>query len=635
MLRRQIRVNLIISAQPKRLLVTQAMVEDLLWDPVFATFFLMGWEWDYWQEVALRKMWLIPRLEDHSGRSTAKTRRLFAYACLRCILLPGQQVLIFYQTAEVGRVEFWNYFKQVENELFHAQIGGFDEQGEEKKKSITHGSAAYIAEFRNGSRLIMPAGGFISQGGVTHASRRSHTLILDEYPKIDAFGVAIDSQLTAINSMEEWSQQHPIFSNHVKFFGSAEDRRHPAYARHRDFDRQANGVIQGGKRVGGGDPHYGTLCYSYKNYSAKLKPNGRTYAQAHGQGKWIDDLKRKLSPAAFQQQVLGIWSQSGKAWYDSAALDRAVQLGRERKLLPLTRREDAKTPEHSTFNIQHSTLNQPKNVFYFLGGDPAPSLGEQSDDGGLAVLRGTQQTEEPGENLCDWRLDYVWARRIRGWSASTWSAYIHLKHQHFGFSKICLDWNGGGNYIMGELLKTKQDLTGAITHVRPIARPEERSVLDASYVLTMYSRNDGGIQSLWPDLPGDDNLNQAMHTSFQEGLMQQMFAFPAPFSERPPEETAHWPEELVWANRCLSGPAGEGGSAVVRDQLENIFVNTTTDGTWITTRHGALTFDSRGKKDLAYSAILAYVGFLVWLKNWEFDLETETGDGGVYLFGQH
>lgn len=274
---------------------------------------------------------------------------------------------------------------------------------------------------------------------------------------------------------------------------------------------------------------------------------------------------------------------------------------------------------------------QEPNTYYFLGIDPAPAQGRKSDDGALAVLKVRPKVPAglasgivtPTNNISDWLAEFVWCYRMRGKSIREWSGFIHLKHRHFGFAGICMDPQGGGQWINLELVKAKQMIMGIETDCVPIADMVSISAdPSAQLILTMYRRSDPGIAQLWPHLAGDDNLSEAMHVVFQEAMTYMLASFPKPFSDRTREETEAWEEERKWALKDLDAARG---------QLIDIQVATLEDGTWAMTRNGAKSFSALGKKDLAYACIFAYVRFLIWLKMGELEFSGEGTEEGCYV----
>ncbi len=267
-----------------------------------------------------------------------------------------------------------------------------------------------------------------------------------------------------------------------------------------------------------------------------------------------------------------------------------------------------------------------KHVHYFLGIDPAPGQTRAANDGALVAGRARPRNPnaEPTSLPSDWYFEYTWAYRLRNASARQWSGLMHAKHQQFNFTGMLMDPGGGGLLIMQELKEQKQIINGVDTTCVPILCPDiDGGVVNGYFLLNLFRRGDSGIAALWPLLAGDDNLVDAMHTSFQQAVEHSMVAFPPGMDARAPEAYADWSEERKWAMKDLS--------AVVR-QLQRIEVLTRDDGTWALTSRNARQFPKQGKNDLAYAAIYAYIRFLVWLKSaeMEFSLSGDE-DAGVYV----
>lgn len=262
-------------------------------------------------------------------------------------------------------------------------------------------------------------------------------------------------------------------------------------------------------------------------------------------------------------------------------------------------------------------------VRYFMGGDPAPAQGKKSDDGALAVLKAWPKTAEPSNYLADWQAAFVWGQRVRGARAPQWSGIIHTKHQHFNLSEILLDDGGGGQWVYPELALSRQLINGVETECTPLVVPGDDRAPMGDFIVRRFKR--GGIDELWPSntMRGDDNLWHNAHVSFQEGLEHSMIWLPVPIEDRTPEERriieTQWELERAWALKVLS--AG-------MTQLTEIQVATKENGEILTTRNGACTFSSTGKKDIAYAMMLAWIAFVHWLKLAETEFGGGDGDDG-------
>lgn len=264
-----------------------------------------------------------------------------------------------------------------------------------------------------------------------------------------------------------------------------------------------------------------------------------------------------------------------------------------------------------------------KNAFYFLGVDAAAAMSRSADDGALVAGRARMRQPEmtPTSNPTDWLFEYVWAYRLRKASAREWSGLVHAKHLQFNFTRIGLDPQGGGYWVMNELNKSRQLINQVETECTPIVGFEEEGVVHGSFILTVMKRSDAGIRQLWPMLQGDDSFKDALHVVMQQAVEHAQVAFPPPFNQLPAEVTSQWSVEKQWASKALTA---------VALQLANIEVATKDDGAWDLTARGARRFSCKGRDDLAMAAIYAYVAFLTWLKMANGDFED--GGGGAEMF---
>jgi len=258
------------------------------------------------------------------------------------------------------------------------------------------------------------------------------------------------------------------------------------------------------------------------------------------------------------------------------------------------------------------------NTFWFLGGDAAPSESARSDDGALVAMRATPRHQAPdgalSNNPADWWRDVLYARRIRKASARQWSGIIHQLHRRFNFARICLDPGGGGQWVKRELCLSRQTIENIDTEVTPIVTPDETSVVQAHFILSMCKRGDPCIESQWPSLTGDDVLVDTLYSSLKEALDHCELGFVPPIKDWPRERMMGWSEEKVWCLKNLT---------VLLSQLKNILVATKEDGSWLFTKRNARQFGAKGKKDFVSGLMYANTAFLTWLK--ENDGQWDTG----------
>jgi hypothetical protein len=654
--------------------ITPTMVDDFLIDPVLGIYVIMGVKLDVFQEYATRIKWWVPNVLDSSGFGTGKTFRVFLVTNLRAMLIPEQDIVVYYQTFDAGKKAYWEEYKRFGSgraPIFAAQLGRMNREGDEEGKDNTRGASCYHQNFKNSSAVHLPAPNWM-QKAIGQASLTFSMGVVDEWTKVETMTPStarttgegghlvggIDEQIIGRIRKPSFNQFHPLWGNHVIFTATAESTQHPGYSRYRQFE----------KEVAAGNPNYALITSCFKDFSnvrtetdiridececQKQPPSPRPSPPGEGEGKRLAApacsicggtgraLKSKFGKpfreqvpnynaikmlkgrtrAHFQREGLGLWARDTRGWYSEEALDRCVKGGIAAGTQPECARNAALA-----------------DAIYFEGVDSAPAQGGKADDGAKVVLR---LRPKPGLGrpvtsvLSDWLFEYVWAYRVRGpkvrkhqdegvffaQRTSEWSGLIHRCHQHFGLAGIMMDSQGGGQFIWPELNKGRQTIGGIERECVPIATVDDSSVGNAHFILTLFMRE--YLEPIWPILaPGVDSLLTAMHTAYQESVEHAELLFPKPFNERPRSETEGWPVEQQWALKNLD---------TMRGQLIDIQVATKDNGEYDLTRNGAKRFLATGKKDLAYAGIYAYVRALLWLKAGELEFAVGSQEeAGIY-----
>jgi hypothetical protein len=651
---KNITVSAGVTRIPSHLQITPTMVDDFLCDPVLAAYVIMGIKLDVFQACRLRLMWWTPNVIDSSGFGTGKSLGMWLWMALRAMMIGDQQLCVYFQTFDAAKNIFWPYFRTFDRRrapIFDAQLGKIDAEGDIEGKDNTRGPACYKQYFKNDSLIMAPAPNWF-QDAKGQAGLTFNGVGVDEWTKVetmtkktsrvtnekgDAVG-GINQQIMGRVRRASWNQFHPLWGNHMVFMATAESLQHPGYRRYQNFL----------KAINSGDTDYGVFSACFKDFSNQVEETdiriedikddqgkvvGRELKSTKGKPirevipnwKRISNMRNDFTRAHFLREVLGIWARETKGWYAEAALERCMAVGLANNLEPEVARNNALG----------------NDVHYFLGYDPAPAQKKSADDAGLVTLRVRPRpglAGPPSSNVGDWLAEFVWAYRMRGevkrndqdgvlFASTTrqMSGRVHTCHRQFGMSGILMDHAGGGNLVMPELNKSRQILNGVETEVTPIACPDDVTVANATFILNMFMRRDGGVAQLWPLLVGDDGLYEAMHIVFQEAVEHANVSWPVPFNERPGDATKDWSAEKRWALINLDE---------MRRQLVNIHAATNDDGTWQLSKNCAKSFSAVGKKDLAYAGIFAFVRFLIWLKMGEFEFGREQeGEVGIYSVG--
>jgi hypothetical protein len=584
--------NIYTPSLPGYLRVTQTMVEDFICDPCLGARVLFGEELDAFQRARLKLWWWVPRVMDSSGFSSAKTRCLWIVSNLRCLLIPDHVSAIYYQTFTAGQQNYWKHFLAAtqSSAIFRAHIGRMNEEGTDVGgKATLKGPSMWTCDYRNGSQVMMPAPGFLTDAR-TSAGFRFNDLYIDEWTKAIAGGSsAIDDQLIGRSTREAISKYHPLWANKNIFLATAEDSMHAGYEKYDDF-------VQDEAK---GNPECATVSFHFKDYSDMPGPTpGNSFKDSFREDRVLADMKKGKTEAGYLQEGFGIWSKNGRVWYSEDQMKAAQMIGASRGLRAICNRKEDREKD----------LKRLLEVFYFLGIDPARAEHRKADDGALVILR-AQPKVVWSQNPCDWWLDFVWAYKVRKADAPDWAAIIHRKEKHFDFAGLLMDPGGGGVWIQPELAKTVQHLAGGEQKVLPIAciEDEATTMVRGKFVLSMFRPTDYRIGQLYGHMNQrhPENLVDSAHTDFQEAWEKGYFGLPPKLKDIPEEEKRGWSQERQWAHLLLQ---------VMAKQLTKVTVLTAPDGTVAMTSRNARQFGAKGKKDFAYAGLYAYIRFLAWLK---------------------
>lgn len=316
--------------------ITHDQWAELLTDPVLAAWVVFRIRLDVFQAARLRYYWWCQNVIDSSGVGSGKTIVDFLFLALRCILIPNHHAAVFYPSFDTGKSSFWEYFGRLrlagDAPVFVAQLGNplkLDPSDVVDGDGTVHGPSCFVAYFRNGNTLKMPAPS-IALDSVRAASLTVNSLIIEEWLQIDATSDAIDKQLLDRARGASWNQFHPIWGNHVILSGHAQTRMHPAAKRFKAHERA----------VAGGDPAYANLHYSYKDFSDLLCDGRNTFKEKFRVESTIATAKKTASHGDWMGRYLGVWGAHGEGWFTEEMLIRAQSNGRNCGLTPCCSRAE-------------------------------------------------------------------------------------------------------------------------------------------------------------------------------------------------------------------------------------------------------------------------------------------------------
>lgn len=586
-------LNILTPAIARRWVITEGMIQDFIEDPVLGVKVMFGEDMDVYQRVRMKLFWTVPRVIDSSGLSSAKTKCLWWVSNLRCLLISDHVAGVYYQTFSQGQGTYWKYYAEAarRSPIFRHHLGVMNaENTETKGKAQVRGPSCWTCSYKNASMVMMPAPGFL-QDSKSQASIRLNDLYIDEWTKIESTGTeGIDQQLIGRATRACFNQHHRFWCNKHIFLGTAEDSMHPAAERYNNFNKQ----------IAAGSPDYATPSFSFKDYSDRIMPKtgGLTYKEKLREVKVMRDMKINKSKAGYLQEALGVWQKNGKVLYNGEFFDTAYDTGQQRGTRVLCHKDEDWSPPAKRNEIR-----------WFLGADPAKADQAKADDGALVVLRAEPKVPQP-VNVFDWKLDFVWAYKVRKADGPQWSGIIHRKDKAFNFDQIEMDPGGGGNWIRPELRKAKQIIQDQEVTVTPIGCKEDEADMPVfgKLTLSMFKLKDAQIEAMWGhmQLKGTDALTDVAHQEFCDAWEKGYFGLPPKVKTLPREEVAGWTDERRWAALLLE---------VMVKQLQSINVQTNPDGSTYRSKNQARSFSAKGRKDFAYAAMFAYVAFLVWFKS--------------------
>ena len=573
--------------------ISEDILRSLLADPVMAAKVLMGIALDDYQAAALRLDWWFQETIDSSGVSTGKTMRIFVLACLRCMLIPNHVCAVYFPSFQMGKEEFWPYFAATmdRSPLFRQQLL-VDRNREGEKKM----PGAWLMYFKNGSRLTMPAPGFLTDSK-TAAGRRFNTLIVDDWLKALEMGDGIDQQLVDRCTRPCFNQEHPVWGNHIHFKGHAQRPSHKGYKRVRAYKRL---ILDGSMR-------HAVYSFCYKDISPK-------FAKLIRPDNTIRTQKAVLPPDQFARQWLGIWARDGSTYYPEVVIEAAM-------------RGDV-TPAFGRIYAEEINI---------AGMDIAPGQSIRADYSALGVLRIVELIDGRARSVIGmwvelpctlirhgrrFNVAFTYAFMLRNKSGPETSGFIHFMHRLFGFSLLVLDPGGGGLWVYKELKKDTQEIEGHISKVVPLCTLAEPLSADKLAIVHFFGRSEdqGRLRELVePDyLRGEEGFLAAMHLRYREAWEAQEVLLPLALDRRPPAEVAGWRPEVIEAQKTLDIGVG---------QLANVRQLTSAEGHPLTSKRGFALFGATGKKDVAYAMLYAFCGGQLWF--YLHGDEEEAGDDAV------
>lgn len=565
---------------------------ELFRRPDMAASALLGYELDDFQSAELKMDWFFPFTLNLSGTSTGKTLLMWITSQLRCIMLNGTEKapghlagMYFPNFGGVGQKQFWPYFEHTMERWprFRRELKTY-----RKKVHEELGGSCWSMNYRNGSRLDMPAPDFLNDAA-SQAGLRFNSLWVDEIFEIAAKSRGVDRKLLGRVTREAQSTEHPWLCNHTHMMGHAQSPSHPGYKYVDAYTR----------KMKDGSTRYKVYSFCHRDVSDNPR-----FRKLLANEENIANQKASMSPSQFANQILGLTDREGITFYPEPVLEACGG----RRFVPEERRAT--------------------NAHYILGFDAAPGQGLKSDWAAASILRVREvpvsevhlQGMINGERVTFVRvgsrafeLCFVWAWRGQNLGAMDMAALIQTWHRLFHFSSIVLDPGGGGSLVYKEILKPEVELNGTRWRVTPLCTRWEPAQGDKLAIVHWFSRGNGrgtgpGDFNDLPHMEAQQGLDwsqddggfvHAAHNQFAARWHSGVMSYPALRKFRDPAEVAMWSA----TQRILQDRIEEGIA-----QLGKVRKRLTKEGALETTQRGFNRFTSSIKKDIAYSMLFAGMG---------------------------
>lgn len=554
------------------MIFTQAQLEAFFFDPVMAASVIMGADLDTFQRIRLRCYWWYGSVTDNSGVGTGKTLVNFVFLNLRCILIPGHYAAVYFPSMSIGQQTFWNKFADFEESapIFREQFH-MSQRKQEDEKYNAKTPGAWVRTYKNGSKLFMPAPDWKGDAK-GQASRDFNTVLVDDYLRASDMGEGLDKQVIdrARRPTSRYNKNHNLWGNKVHLLGHAEGPTHKEFKRYRAY--QAS--------IRAGSTRDCCITFCYLDWSPK-------YAKTLRDDSLIDSQKRTLSADQFRRQYLGLWSAGGDTYYPLTILPCRPGLNPQ-----LWRRS-----EHERF---------------FLGQDTAqPNANAKADYSAWDVLRAVELDSPALANfIFDQRyfhLAFVFAHMLQNRTAGQLAGFTHALDRMFeGLEAVMLDPLGGGLFVLTELRKEVQLIENTPTIVRPMTTVDDAFGENRRGIITLFNRKYlGSTVRVRPEnadfMKGDEGLLEWAHKEFQSALAFGGPSFPQPAIDRQ-MIVRSWPSRFQRALYHLD---------LTRLQLASIRLMKNSTGSTFRNPRGFVKFlVVNEKKDLAYSAMYAFIAFV-------------------------
>lgn len=567
--------------------VTAMMVEDMLFDPILAAKVLLGLaKIPPHEELRILAMWTTYCTLDDSGFSTGKSFTYAIVAALRSILIPGRIGGILSGTYRQGQLIFQNF------DRWHSTCKIFRNcvKVSQGKARLVHGSSAWEAHFRGGSTVRVLPPNFL-QDSERLRSERWNDGYFDEWTTFGNFKAFTSTIIGRVTANNEYSDC-PVRQNHIHLASTPNFKHHPSYR----IVKRIQASIDAGNKS------FMRMTFNYRHV-----PKTKKYAGFVDRKAIL--MMQTMNPAGVvESEVNGHWTDDSLSYYSSSLVEKPT-LRHGIKIL----------------NGRHAADDVYFCAFDMARGSAGSKRSKGGDDFALSVIRIPHGKSRP---------EYCCAIRRNNIEAAQAAAIIQEMHQLFQFSYVMYDPGGGGLFVRDELRKPTQMIRNRLTAVYPLIEMDDNSGTIGDMVLVPFRRSSWHIERLWGKMRSDSILVNRVHQNMRDMLENNGIAFPHPWEGWKDLNCLGQRREVDAMRDVLNNATGiteiERTHAEVDlaiRQLVSVDVERDDNGEPLLDKFQMYKFQSKEKKDLAYSLIYTAMLVTVWRQ-----LGKESGDDGEFYF---
>lgn len=570
--------------------VTAAMVEDMLFDPILAAKVLLGVRLPPHEELRVLWMWTKQFTCDDSGFSTGKSWTLALVSALRSILMPHRVSGIISKSFRQGKNLFSNFDRwYLTSKIFRSCI-----QHKNGKSRLVHDSEVWRAHFRGGSEIrVLPPNWL--QDAEQIRGERWNDGYFDEWTvfgNFKAFNNTVIGRVTNINHFPNC----PVRQNHIHLASTTNFKHHPSYKMVENIDHQ----------IAIGNKDYSRFTCNYRHIPDT--PQWRWMVNR----KVIYHMQTHNPKGVVESEIDGRWSDSSGSYYSSFYISKV-----RRSYEPYFKRTNQ--------------LDIFIGAFDTARGGTTTDISKSGDDFSLSFFRMV-----PGE----WHPHHALTVRKYKVTDTQMSGIVHKWQDRLGSNVYIFDPGGGGLFVRDKLKLSEQLIEGEKQKVVPLTSMGDISGVLGLPIVYPFSRAETVFKQMWGKMQSDSILINRAHKEFRAAIESGRVTLFGEWAGWECEGSG-WnvTSKRNWLNQNYSALSEEDLIRAEMDlavsQLIQVDVERDENKMPKLDSYGQYKFESKVKKDSAYSLLYAYVGCLLYQElnrqGITFNLEDDNNDMAIEM----